>query len=281
MGREQSRPPARTRRAVAVDLRAHSRYLLTIRTPRAATRPVMAEVSTKTETDILDECQQALGYRFGNPELLRGALTHASGADSRLASNERMEFLGDAILGLVVCERLFHRFPEYLEGDLTKIKSVVVSRRTCARLCRELRVEEFLFMGKGMTGGQQVPPNILADLFESLVAAIYLDGGLDPARDFVLKHMGPEIDQVAEGAHGGNYKSLLQQLAQREFGATPAYLLLDEKGPDHSKCFKIGAQIGRQMYPAAWGRNKKEAEQKAALNALSHISGEPVPYPGD
>jgi ribonuclease-3 len=93
--------------------------------------------------------------------------------------------------------------------------------------------------------------------------------------------MGPEIDAVAEGAHGGNYKSLLQQQAQREFGATPVYQLLDEKGPDHSKCFKVGAVIGRQVFAPAWGRNKKEAEQKAALNALSQINGEPVPYPGD
>jgi ribonuclease-3 len=241
----------------------------------------MPEVSTKTSQDVLEECQNVLGYRFRQPDLLKAALTHASGADTRLASNERMEFLGDSVLGLVVCERLFHRFPDYMEGDLTKIKSVVVSRRTCARISRELNLGSFVFMGKGMTSSTLVPPNILADVFESLVASIYLDGGLEPARDFILRYMGPEIDQVAEGAHGGNYKSLLQQLAQKEFNATPVYQLLDEKGPDHSKCFKIAALIGRQLYPAAWGRNKKEAEQKAALNALSQINGEPVPYPGD
>jgi ribonuclease-3 len=241
----------------------------------------MAELSLSSSSDILEECQTALAYRFKRAELLRGALTHASGADSRLASNERLEFLGDAVLGLVVCERLFHRFPEYLEGDLTKIKSVVVSRRTCAQISKELNLGEFLILGKGMTSSTLVPSSVLADVFESLVAAIYLDGGLEPAREFILKHMGPEIDQVAEGAHGGNYKSLLQQIGQREFGATPIYQLLDEKGPDHSKCFKVAAMIGRQYYPAAWGRNKKEAEQKAALNAISQINGEPVPYPSD
>ena len=241
----------------------------------------MPEVGVKSAMDPLEECQMALGYRFRQGDLLRGALTHASGADTRLASNERLEFLGDAVLGLVVCERLFQRFPEYLEGDLTKIKSVVVSRRTCARISRDLNLGEFLFLGKGMSSSAAVPASLLADVFESLIAAIYLDGGLEPAREFILKHMGPEIDQVAEDAHGGNYKSVLQQLSQKEFGATPQYQLLDEKGPDHSKCFKIAAVIGRQSYPGAWGRNKKEAEQKAALNALSNINGEPIPYPGD
>src|SRR5262245_60045658 len=239
------------------------------------------ELSTSRETEILEECQETIGYRFHQLDLLRGALTHASGADTRLASNERLEFLGDAVLGLVVCERLFQRFPEYLEGDLTKIKSVVVSRRTCARISRDLNLGDYLILGKGMSSTAAVPPSLLADVLESLIAAIYLDGGLEPARDLILKHMGPEIDQVAEGAHGGNYKSVLQQLAQKEFGATPQYQLLDEKGPDHSKCFKIAAVIGRQPYPGAWGRNKKEAEQKAALNALSAINGEEIPYPGD
>jgi ribonuclease-3 len=243
----------------------------------------MPETTTRssTSTTVLEECQAAIGYRFQNLDILRAALTHASGADSRLASNERLEFLGDAVLGLVVCERLFLKFPEFLEGELTKIKSVVVSRRTCAHISRQLHLEDFLFMGKGMSATTAVPSSVVADVFESLIAAIYLDGGLEPAREFILRHMGPEIDQVAEGAHGGNYKSLLQQLAQREFGATPLYQLLDEKGPDHSKCFKIAAVVGRHAYPAAWGRNKKEAEQKAALNALSQINGEPVPYPGD
>jgi ribonuclease-3 len=246
------------------------------------------EVSTHEEIDLLDECQKEIGYCFKQPDLLRGALTHASGANTRLASNERMEFLGDSVLGLVTCEQLYLRFPDYQEGDLTKVKSVVVSRRTCARFAKALNLGDYLILGRGMhPTTATVPSNMLADVYESLVAAIYLDGGLEAARKFILRHLGPEIEEVAEGAHGGNFKSLLQQVAQREFGATPQYVLLDEKGPDHSKCFQVAAQIERELggakierwtYVGAWGRNKKEAEQKAAMNALAQINGEPIPF---
>jgi ribonuclease-3 len=239
------------------------------------------ELTTNHDADVLEECQSTLGYHFRRPELLRAALTHASGANTRLASNERLEFLGDAVLGLVVCEQLYLRFPEYQEGDLTKIKSVVVSRRTCARIARQLNLGDYLFLGKGMHPHLAVPANMQADVYESLVGAIYLDGGLEEAKKFILRDLTAEIELVAEGAHGGNFKSVLQQVAQREFGATPQYVMLDEKGPDHSKCFKIGAQIGRHTYAGAWGRNKKEAEQKAAMNALAQINGDPVPFEAD
>ena len=125
------------------------------------------------------------------------------------------------------------------------------------------------------------PANLLADVFESLVGAVYIDGGLDPAKEFILKYLIPEIEEVAEGDHAGNFKSLLQQIAQREFNETPMYELLDEKGPDHSKCFKVAARIGRYHYAAAWGRTKKEAEQKAAMNALAQIHDDPVPFQAD
>lgn len=230
------------------------------------------------EAEILEECQKTIGYRFKSPELLKSALTHTSGAETRLSSNERLEFLGDSVLGLVTCEQLYRRFPEYQEGDLTKIKSAVVSRRTCARFSRVLNLQNFLFLGKGMNLHHALPSNLLADVFESLVGAIYLDGGYETARAFILKYLAPEIEQVAEASHAGNFKSLLQQIAQKEFNETPYYQMLDEKGPDHSKCFKIAAMIGRYHYPAAWGRTKKEAEQKAAMNALAHINGEPVPF---
>jgi ribonuclease-3 len=233
------------------------------------------------EAEILDECQKAIGYTFRQPELLRAALTHTSGANTRLASNERLEFLGDAVLGLVCCEQLFLRFPDYQEGDLTKIKSVVVSRRTCAHISRNLGLDQHLFLGKGMHLHTAVPSSLMADVFESVVGAMYLDGGLEPVKTFILTHIVPEIESVAEGAHGGNYKSILQQVAQREFGATPQYHLLDEKGPDHSKCFKVAAVLGRHFYAAAWGRNKKEAEQKAAMNALAQINGDPLPWATD
>lgn len=239
----------------------------------------MSQELTTHEADVLEECQKSIEYRFRQPELLRAALTHTSGADTRLASNERLEFLGDAVLGLVTCEQLFLRFPDYQEGDLTKVKSAVVSRRTCAQLSKALNLGDYLFLGKGMNvGSTHMPSNLLADVFESLVAGIYLDGGLEAAKTFILKHLGPVIEEVAEGTHAGNFKSLLQQVAQREFNETPQYHLLDEKGPDHSKCFKIAAVIGRYRYPSAWGRNKKEAEQKAAMNALAEINGEPIPF---
>lgn len=229
----------------------------------------------------LERCERRIGYVFQDKSLLSAALTHASGAQHRLASNERLEFLGDAILGAVVCELLYCQYPEYLEGDLTKIKSVVVSRQTCAKISEALGLQEFLILGKGMTMHPSVPPSLLADVFESLAAAIYLDGGDPGARDFIQRYIGPEIELAAAGELGGNYKSLLQQMSQRENGSTPVYLLLDEKGPDHSKCFKISAQIGSDRYLPAWGRNKKEAEQRAARNALAELNGEPVPFPSD
>jgi ribonuclease-3 len=241
------------------------------------------ELTTSVEAETLEDCQAALGYRFRQPELLRAALTHASGANTRLASNERLEFLGDAVLGLITCEQLFQRFPDYQEGDLTKVKSIVVSRRTCARFSKELGIGQFLFLGRGMNAHDPntVPSSMLADAYESLVAAIYLDGGLEEARAFILKQLTPEIEAVAECQANGNFKSLLQQVAQRELSATPQYVVLDEKGPDHSKCFKIAAVIGRYTHAGAWGRTKKEAEQRAAMNALAQINGEPIPFEHD
>lgn len=227
---------------------------------------------------LLADCQVRIGYTFENPELLRAALTHASGADHRLASNERLEFFGDAILGYVVCELLYERFPSLLEGDLTKIKSVVVSRKTCAKISRSLGMLDFLILGKGMATSEHVPPSLLADVFESLVAAIHLDGGLEASKEFVLRFAVEEVDMVSRGESGANYKSQLQQHAQREFSTTPTYLLLDEKGPDHSKSFEVAAQVGGVRYPSAWGRNKREAEQRSAANALAAIRNERPPY---
>jgi ribonuclease-3 len=238
-------------------------------------------LSTSREQAILDECQDAIGYRFAKPDLLRAALTHTSGANTRAGSNERMEFLGDSVLGLITCEQLYQRFPEYQEGDLTKIKSVVVSRKTCAKFSQQLRLGDFLFLGKGVHPYGELPGNMLADLYEALVAALFLDGGWDAAKAFVLKQLDPEIERVAQESVGGNSKSVLQQVAQREYGETPRYLLLDEQGPDHDKCFKVGAEVSVHRFPPAWGRNKKEAELKAAFNALAEISGDPIPYPSD
>ena len=216
-------------------------------------------------------CEERLGYQFQDRELLHAALTHASGADHRLLSNERMEFLGDSILGFVVCEHLFRNYPKQLEGEMTRIKSIVVSRQCCARLTRRLKLQEFLILGKGMASHPNVPSSLLSDVFEAMIAAIYLDGGLEAAREFIETHVVPEVDAAAAGELEANYKSQLQQLSQREFASTPVYRMLDEKGPDHSKCFKIAAHIGDKTFQAAWGRNKKEAEQGAARDALETL----------
>jgi ribonuclease-3 len=239
------------------------------------------ESSDYDEAELLAECQRVIDYEFQDLDLLRSALTHASGANHRLASNERLEFLGDAILGAIVCEMLYRAFPENLEGELTRIKSVVVSRRTCAKISRKLALHRFLVLGKGMATSALPPSSALADVFESLVGAIYLDGGIEAARRFITLQIESEIESTVDGETGTNYKSNLQQLAQRRFGATPVYMLLDEKGPDHLKCFKISARIGTRLFAAAWGPNKKDAEQRAAWNALNQIEGRPVPFECD
>ena len=218
---------------------------------------------TESELEQIRHCQARIGYYFKDLGKLKEALTHASGAQHRLGSNERMEFLGDAILGFIVCEMLFEQFPRLLEGDLTKIKSVVVSRMTCAKISDDLGLQEFLILGKGMSARNRVPRSVLADVFESLVAAIYLDGGIEPVRNFIETHMQAEIERASTGDSDDNYKSLLQQMAQRDFGATPTYMLVDERGPDHKKSFKVSANISGKDFPPAWGNNKKEAEQRA------------------
>jgi len=223
------------------------------------------------DKDRLPLCEKRLGYQFHDRELLRSALTHASGANHRLASNERLEFLGDAILGAVVCELLFQRFPRFQEGELTRIKSAVVSRQACARISAKLGLNEFLIVGKGVTNTPTIPPSILSDVFESLIAAIYLDGGTDPVQAFISEHLLPEIDSNVSNGKDENYKSSLQQYSQKWFGAPPSYELVDEKGPDHAKNFCISAIVDNQHYTAAWGVNKKEAEQLAARNALVEL----------
>ena len=224
-----------------------------------------------TVDDILQRCEGRIGYRFVDRDLLCSALTHSSGATSRVQSNERLEFLGDAILGMVVCHKLFEAYPNLLEGELTRIKSVVVSRETCAKASQELQLENCLFLGKGMTAQSTLPKSLLSDVFESLVAAIYLDGGFDAAREFIEVHLFPYIQPVADGDAGGNFKSELQHYAQRVFGRTPTYSMLDQQGPDHEKSFQISACIGDQSFAAAWGRSKKTAEQNAAFNALREL----------
>jgi ribonuclease-3 len=229
--------------------------------------------------DVLRCAQEAVGYHFNDLSLLEAALTHSSVANSRLESNERLEFLGDAVLGLVVCSELYDRYGHYLEGDMTKVKSVVVSRRVCAAIADELDLGDFLFLGKGMKDRQALPLSLKAAVFESLIGAVYLDGGLEPARDFILEHILKYIEQTASSDTQQNYKSYLQQYAQKHASSTPYYETLDEQGPDHSKCFEVAVTIGRRRFPAAWGASKKEAEQKAAYLALRELDLAPDEEP--
>lgn len=222
-------------------------------------------------TEAQARAEKVLGYRFQNASLIKEALTHASIADKRLNSNERMEFLGDAVLDLVVCEALYRRFPEYLEGELTKIKSAVVSRRTCAEISNETGLTELLQIGKGISSRETMPSSLAAAVYESVVAAIYLDGGFEAAKEYVLRTMTPKIEEIASNSHQQNYKAMLQQHAQKELGAPPVYELLDEKGPDHSKCFEVSVNVDGRRFTSAWGPNKKAAEQKAALLALEEL----------
>lgn len=223
------------------------------------------------QNDLLQRAEKILGHSFRDTQLLKEALTHASIADTRLKSNERMEFLGDAVLDLVVCEALYRRFPKLLEGDLTKIKSAVVSRRTCAEVARETGLDELLIIGKGISSRATMPSSLAAAVYESIVAAIYLDAGFEAAKQFVLRTMAPKIETISANIHQHNYKAVLQQHAQKMMGATPVYELLDEKGPDHSKCFEVCVTIDGRRFASAWGPNKKAAEQKAALLALEEL----------
>lgn len=226
----------------------------------------------------MERCQDILQYDFADKALLQQCLTHASLASNRLDSNERLEFLGDAILGAVVSEELFKRFPELPEGDLTRMKSAIVSREACARITRRIGLESVVRLGKGVRLQQQIPPSILAAVYESVIGGVYIDGGYDAAKEIILETIEPDIESVEDDMEQ-NFKSTFQQLAQKEFGSTPSYHLIDEQGPDHSKCFKIAAFLGEREFPGAWGNSKKQAEQRAAENALCTLDGAAPPHP--
>jgi ribonuclease-3 len=220
--------------------------------------------------------EKAIGYRFKDPALLDQALRHASIAGARIESNERMEFLGDSVLGFIVSQRIYERFPNFLEGEMTKIKSATVSRQSCAMIARTLGLDELLSLGKGMQSGNgrpdaSLPQSLAAAVLESVIAAIYLDGGIRKARKFVVPLIDPLLDRAAASGHQENFKSVLQQHAQQRGMGTPAYRVLDEKGPDHAKCFKVGVELGGRNFEACWGQSKKQAEQMAALAALTEL----------
>lgn len=223
------------------------------------------------DDSVLDHAEEMLTYRFNDRSLLARALTHASIADSRLQSNERMEFLGDALLGMLVCEHLFLEYPDLLEGEMTKIKSAAVSRRMCARITTELGLERLLLLGKGMRARHALPASLAAAALEAVIGAIYLDSDLDQVRRWLMPLLIPHIDEAARSGHQQNFKSVLQQYAQQSQSISADYILLDEKGPDHAKCFSVCAEIDGKRFPPRWANSKKQAEQMAALAALEEL----------
>lgn len=210
-------------------------------------------------------------YRFDDKRLLEEALTHSSAKSERNPSNERMEFFGDAVLGLVVTEMLYHEFPEYPEGELTRLKSILVSRESLAEKAVELRLHDHVVIGKGVGSREGLPRSILSNIFEALIAALYIDGGFEPCRAFLSKCFEKDMLELIGRMTARNYKSALQQLSQAYVSATPSYRVLSESGPDHEKQFEVVAEINGQRYGSGSGPSKKEAEQTAARVALKEL----------
>lgn len=228
-------------------------------------------VSESSRASILEECQKRIDYRFDDVSILQRALTHSSCASTRLECNERMEFLGDAVLGMVICESLYERFPDQREGQLTQQKSHLVSRSVCTQVGHRLQLPQFIFVGKGLG---RIPDSLSAAAVEAVIAAIYIDGGFSAARKFILNAFEPELSS-SSGSDATNFKSTLQEETQKDGNSTtPSYVILEERGPDHAREFQVAVTIGEQQFEAAWGRSKKEAEQKAAMNALQAMDSD-------
>lgn len=218
------------------------------------------------DPDLLD-LQRRLRYTFQQPELLQRALTHASSKDRDRPSNERLEFLGDAVLGLAVGHFLFWAYPQLQEGALTRIRAAAVSAKGLARFARDLRLQDVVRLGRGLHR-DTLPNSVLANVLEGVVGAIYLDGGLEPARDFALWGLAQVIDDEIAARNQPNWKSLLQEFAQHARHLTPQYRTLSSSGPDHAKHFVVAAYLGDHELARGTGKPKKAAEQLAARNAL-------------
>lgn len=225
------------------------------------------------EDSPLDRLQQRLGLVFQKQEFLKHALTHRSiVSDSPLASNERLEFLGDAVLGLVVCEYLCEQFPDYNEGQLAKGKSYIVSEGVLAPAASAIGLEECLFLSpsESAMGGRQ-RPSILSDAFEALIAAIYLDRGLETARRVILECLTEAMEAFAQNQHRRDFKSSLQEVTQAHTRHIPTYVIVEERGRDHEKTFISEVWLEQQRLGQGEGRSKKEAEQSAAKDAIENL----------
>jgi ribonuclease-3 len=227
--------------------------------------------------DEFEGLERRIDYRFRDRGLLEHALTHksraAEDASGGVADNESLEFLGDAVLGLVVADALFRRYPDYTEGQKSKIKAVVVSTQSLAHHAERLNLGDHLILGRGeeKTGGRHKQA-LLADAYEALIAAVYLDGGIEAASAFLLRELGGALDA---GAVPGvqDWKSALQERLQALGHPLPEYRVSGETGPDHRKTFSVEVVVSGSVLGAATGRTKKEAEQEAARMALGTLSG--------
>ena len=231
-------------------------------------------------TEHLGPLQQQIGYEFTDLGLLEHALTHRSraheDASGGVIDNESLEFLGDAVLGFVIADLLFHKYPTHSEGYKSKVKAGIVSAASLARLASDIDLGRYVLLGRGeeKTGGRNKHA-ILADSFEALIAAIYLDGGVEPAQAFILSRFGPLVtgagDRAAEASFTEDWKSALQERLQAQGRGLPHYRLVAAEGPEHRKRFDVEVSAGGQPLARATGRSKKEAEQQAAKAALSQF----------
>jgi ribonuclease III len=232
--------------------------------------------------DEFEELQRELDYRFRDRGLLEHALTHTSRAaedvTGGVADNESLEFLGDAVLGFVIADILFHEFPEFDEGQKSKAKAALVSTASLARLAERLGLGNHLLLGRGeeKTGGRRKQA-LLADGYEALLAAIYLDGGVEPARAFIGRQFAGLVDDVRrQGLAAGDFKSALQERLQSAGLPLPEYAIVGERGPDHAKTFRVQVRVQGETVAEAEGRTKKDAEQEAARLALERMPPAPA-----
>ena len=230
--------------------------------------------------DEFDALQHAIDYRFRDRGLLEHAMTHTSRANEDVSGgvsdNESLQFLGDAVLGVVVADGLVHTFPQYNEGQKSKIKAALVSTTTLARQAERLALGDHLLLGRGeeKTGGRRKQA-LLADGYEALIAAVYLDGGVEHARAFITREFAPLIDEIRRtGIVGGDHKSALQEYLQSRDDGLPEYRLAGTAGPDHRKLFQVQVAVRERVVAEAMGPSKKEAEQEAARLALARLLGE-------
>jgi len=227
----------------------------------------------------LSELQEKIGVHLNDPSLLEQALVHSSYSNENpglsLPHNERLEYLGDAVLGLIMAEKLYHDFPSSSEGEMTVLRSALVKRETLARIAREIKLGNYLYVGKGeeKSGGRRNTAN-LAGAIEAIIAAVFLDRGWDVTRDFILRLFGKELERLAGEGVGIDYKSRLQEVAQGKQQPIPTYQVIAESGPDHDKYFTVEASINNVIMGSGSGKNKKLAETKAARAALQKLEND-------